>query len=235
MYVVICCCFSFFLSFFSVCMYDLAYIMHNHVLFLLFFFLFSYIREVSCKGCFKCPTHVQVPVCAYTSMCVCVCVCLVVSTVLCVCMGGAPLSPSFSNSLSICGGWGQADAALHCTALPANNNNNSKDTLCPAADKSCLLRRCTAHSGLAKREREIKLIALSLSLSFIRSVAHLHTRTCLGHFYLQWTLFAFTFSFSIVLPSILTTLSLSLSSFTLLPTKAYYIEQCNAIYLFLYL
>lgn len=105
----------FFLSFFSVCMYDLAYIMHNHVLFLLFFL--AIFAKSPARGALN-AQHTCKCLCARIPQCVCscVCVCLFVSTVLCVCMGGAPLSPSFSNSLSICGGWGQADAALHCAA-----------------------------------------------------------------------------------------------------------------------
>lgn len=64
--------FFFLYFFFSVCMYDLAYIMRNHVLFLLFFF--SYIREVYCKG--SNAQHTCKCLCACTSMCVCLFVCV---------------------------------------------------------------------------------------------------------------------------------------------------------------
>jgi len=45
-------------------------------------------------------------------------------------MGGAPLSPSFSNSLSVVGG--QADATLRADAL---RHSQEEDTMCRHPDK----------------------------------------------------------------------------------------------------
>lgn len=150
MYVVICCCFSFFLSFFSVCMYDLAYIMHNHILFLLFFFLAIFAKSPA-RGASN-AQHTCKCLCARIPQCVYSCVCVWLCPLCYVYVWVERRSLHHSQTLSpfVVGG---AKPMLRCTALPANNNN-SKDTLCPAADKSCLLRRCTAHSGLAKRERD---------------------------------------------------------------------------------
>lgn len=139
----------FFLSFFffSVCMYDLAYIMHNHVLFLLFFLFFSYIREVSCKGCFKCPTHVQVPVCAFTSMCVFVCVC-VFGCVHCVmCMYGWSAALSIILKLSLHLWWvgpSRCCAALHCRPTTTTTARTLCAQLLTKADCSADAQRTAA-------------------------------------------------------------------------------------------
>lgn len=117
MYVVICCCFSFFLSFFSVCMYDLAYIMHNHVLFLLFF-SFSYIREVSCKGCLQMPnTRASACVRVHLNVCIRVCVCVFGSVHCVMCMYGWSAALSIILKLSLHLWWvgpSRCCAALHC-------------------------------------------------------------------------------------------------------------------------
>lgn len=115
----------FFLSFFSVCMYDLAYIMHNHVLFLLFFL--AIFAKSPARGASN-AQHTCKCLCARIPQCVCSCVCLFVCVHCVMCMYGWSAALSIILKLSLHLWW--VGPSRCCAALRCLPTTTTARTLC---------------------------------------------------------------------------------------------------------